>query len=476
MQHLPQRHVHAFGDDALGEHDAVGLAEELRARRVSPLELVDAAITRIEAVEPLLNPLACADFDRARERARSMTGEQRGFFAGVPGIIKDNSAVAGLPTQQGSASYVARPEVEDGDYARMFQTQGLVNVGKSQLSEFGFSASAEFQDGTPPVRNPWHTGHTSGASSAGSAALVASGALPIAHANDGGGSIRIPAACCGLVGLKPTRGRVPQDRMLREMPLKIVADGVVTRSVRDTAAFLRESEKIYRRLSLPPVGDIRGPGHKRLRIGVVVDSVDRASDPETAEVVRGVAKTLESLGHHVEEVDAPVPELFIGDFLAYWSLLAGWISATGTRTLDPSFDRRRTDNLTRGLARHSVRNAWRLPLALARLGASKHVSARFFRNHDVVLTPTLGRVTPELGWLDPGQPFETVMERLLDWVTFTPLQNATGDPAISLPLGRNTAGLPIGVQLASSQGHEARLLEVAYELEEAIPFARIQDA
>jgi amidase len=476
MEHTPRQRVHAFGDDALGEHDGVGLAEEIRARRVSPVEVVEAAIARIELVDPTLNALACQDFDRAREQASAIdAGVDSAFFAGVPGVVKDNSAVAGLPTQQGTRSFRAPVEVEDGDYARMFKQQGLVNIGKSQLSEFGFSASAEFSDGTPPVRNPWHTSYTSGASSAGSAALVASGALPIAHANDGGGSIRIPAAACGLVGLKPTRGRVPQDRMLREMPVRIVADGVVTRSVRDTAAFLRESEKVYRRLDLPPIGDIRGPGRKRLRIGVVVDSVDRESDFETARAVRGAAKLLESLGHHVEEIDAPVPEFFVADFLTYWSLLAGHICLTGRRTLDPSFDRHRVDNLTLGLAGNALRRSYRLPLAIARLAASKRVSARFFRQYDAVLTPTLGRVTPEIGWLDPGQPFETVMGRLLEWVTFTPLQNATGDPAISLPLGRSSQGLPIGVQLAASQGHEARLLRVAYELEEASPFARIQD-
>jgi amidase len=479
MEHPPQQRVHAFGDDALGEHDAVGLAEQIRARGISPLEAVEAAIARIERVDPQLNALACRDFDRARDAARRQGASEpaaSAFFAGVPGVVKDNSAVAGLPTQQGSRAYRATPEVEDGDYARMFSDLGLVNLGKSQLSEFGFNASAEFGGALPPVRNPWHTGHTSGASSAGSAALVASGALPIAHANDGGGSIRIPAASCGLVGMKPTRGRVPQDRMLREMPVRIVADGVVTRSVRDTAAFLRESEKVYRRLSLRPVGDIRGPGHKRLRIGLVVDSVEHETDPETADAVRGAAKLLESLGHHVEQVDAPVPASFVDDFLVYWSLLAGHICLTGRRTVDPSFDRRKVDNLTAGLARNLRRRSLRLPLAIARLAASKHVSARFFDQYDAVLTPTLGRVTPELGWLDPAQPFETVLERLLEWVAFTPLQNATGDPAISLPLGTTSSGLPIGVQLAAAQGHEARLLEVAFELEQASPFARIQDA
>jgi amidase len=467
--------VHAFTDDALGEHDAVGLAAEIRAGRVSALEAVDSAIARVEVLQPELNGMACADFDRARDRARSAAADGDGFFAGVPTFVKDNSDVQGLPTQQGCSAYVAKPARVDGDFAAMFLDQGLVNLGKSQLSEFGFSASAEFAD-ADPVRNPWHTGYSSGASSAGAGVFVAAGAVPIAHANDGGGSIRIPAGCNGLVGLKPTRGRVPQDKALREMPVRIVADGVVTRSVRDTAAFLRESEKRHRNLELPPVGDVTGPGRKRLKVAMLIDSVgDLHTDHEVAQAVIDTGKLLESLGHHVEQVDAPVPESFIDDFLSYWSLLASWIVGTGKRTIDPTFDRRLTDNLTRGLARNGLRKSYRLPMTLARLGASKYVSARFFRDYDVAITPTLALPTPELGWLDPSQPYEVLIDRLIHLASFTPLQNATGDPAISLPLGCGSNGMPIGVQVAASQGHEARLLEVAYELEAARPFARIQD-
>jgi amidase len=467
--------VHAFGDDALADHDAVGLTEEIRAGRVSPLEVVEAAIARVERLQPELNGMACADFDRARDRARAVDPGER-FFSGVPTFVKDNSDVQGLPTQHGTSAFVAKPARADGDFAAMYLGQGLINLGKTRLSEFGFSASAEFHD-ADPVRNPWHTGHSSGASSAGAAVFVAAGAVPMAHANDGGGSIRIPAGCNGLVGLKPTRGRVPQDKTFREMPVRIVADGVVTRSVRDTAAFLRESEKHYRNLDLPPIGDIRGPGRKRLKVAMVVNSVDGLrTDPDVAEAVRDTGKLLESLGHHVEEIDAPVPDSFVDDFLDYWSLLSTYLLATGKRTFDPGFDRRRTDNLSRGLARHGLRRTYRLPLSVARLRLSKYVSARFFRGYDVGLTPVLAQPTPELGWLDPNQPYEVVIDRLVHLATFTPLQNATGDPGISLPLGVGTNGMPIGVQVTSSQGHEARLLEVAYELEAARPFPRIQDA
>ncbi len=467
----PQR-VHAFIDDALGDHDAVGLAEEIRSGRVSRREVVEASIERTRKLDVELDGLAADRFSQALAEARV---SHDGFFAGQPSFVKDNSDVGGLPTQHGTRAFVAKPAAADGDFARMFQPIGTTTLGKTRLSEYGFSASAEFVD-DPPVRNPWHTGHTSGASSAGSAAFVASGAVTMAHANDGGGSIRIPAACCGLVGLKPTRGRTPSDKLNREMPVRIVHDGVVTRSVRDTAAFIRESERVYRNVALPPVGDVTGPGKKRLRVALVTDSVNgRKTDDETTRAVLETAGLLEELGHHVEQVEQPVPDWFEGDFLVYWAMLALALSVQGKHTFGRDYDRSLNDNLTKGLARYSARNSWRLPLAITRLSRSHRLTRKVFTTHDVVLTPTLSRITPELGWLNPAQPYETVIDRLLEWVGFTPLQNATGDPAISLPMGQTSTGLPIGVHLAAARGYDRRLIEVAYELEQIKPFARIQD-
>ena len=464
--------VHAFGDDALGDHDAVGLAGEIRSGRVSRREAVEAAVERTRLLDEVLDGLAA---DRFAGAAAEADAPHDGFFAGLPTFVKDNSDVAGLPTQQGTRAYVARPAATDGDFARMLGLIGTTVLGKTRLSEYGFSPSAEYEDDVP-VRNPWHTGHTSGASSAGSAAFVAAGAVPMAHANDGGGSIRIPAACNGLVGLKATRGRIPSDRLNREMPVRIVHDGVVTRSVRDTAAFVRESERVYRNLELPPVGDVTHAGKPRVRIALVTNSIgNRTTDDETAQTVEKTAALLEELGHHIELVEAPVPDTFEDDFLLYWSALALALSAGGKISFNRTYDRRLNDNLTKGLARHAAKNAWRLPLAVARLRLSHRISEVFFADHDVVLTPTLSLTTPELGWLDPSQSYETVIGRILEWVSFTPLQNATGDPAISVPMGMSTKGLPIGVQLSAAQGYDRRLIELAYELEEAQPFARIQD-
>ncbi|WP_283095372.1 amidase family protein [Nocardioides alcanivorans] len=239
--------IHAFTDDALGDHDTVALVDLLERGEVSSPELVDAAIARIDAVDPQLGAVAHRDWERARSEARA---PRSGFFSGIPTLVKDNSDVAGMPTRQGCDAFVAGPAHADGDFAAMYRATGMLVLGKSQLSEFGFSAVAEHPR-IGPVRNPWDLDRTAGASSSGAAALVASGALPIAHANDGGGSIRIPASVNGLVGFKPTRDRIAQDKMNRDMPVRIVADGVVTRSVRDTAAFLREAEKVHRNLKLP---------------------------------------------------------------------------------------------------------------------------------------------------------------------------------------------------------------------------------
>jgi amidase len=182
------------------------------------------------------------------------------------------------------------------------------------------------------------------------------------------------------------------------------------------------------------------------------------------------------MGHHVEEIAAPVPDFFVEDFKTYYGLLFLFLNATGKHTFNKTFDWRATEPLTRGFAGYVVRHLYRVPLSTARLRAATIASRRFFRDYDVALTPTLSRVTPRIGHLDPTQPYDVVMGRLIDWVGFTPLQNATGDPAVSLPFATSSQGTPIGIQLATGIGGEARLLELAYAVEEARPFARIQDA
>jgi amidase len=465
-------HIHAFGDDALGDLDAVGLVEKLRAGEVSPRELIEAAIVRTEKVNPTLNGLAYEAFDRARVRASS-SRPYGGYFDGVPSFIKDNVAVAGMPTMQGADAWDPRPAPADGEWARLFLSTGLVPLGKTQMSEFGFSGSAEHPR-IGPVRNPWDPEYTAAASSSGSAAFVAAGVVPMAHANDGGGSIRIPAACNGLVGLKPTRGRLPLDKETAKMPLHLVANGVVSRSVRDTAAFFREAERVYRNPKLREVGDVTGPGTQRLRIAVCTKSILREASPEMRELTLKSAALLEELGHKVTEIDNPVPARFKDDFLAYWSFLAFAVVRGGRRMFGPSFDRTRLDNLTLGLDRRAARNLHRIPLAIRRLSASRRITQRLSGTYDALLMPTLAEVTPRIGHLDPTADYDQIIDRLIEWAAFSPFQNATGDPAISLPLGESALGLPVGMMLSTAWGQEARLLELAYELEEARPWARIQ--
>lgn len=463
----------AFGDDALGEHDAVGLVEELRAGRVSAADLIEAAIARVEAVNPTLNGLAFEAFDRAHARGAAPSS-YGGFFDGVPTFVKDNAAVEGMPTMRGTDAWEPRPEPANGDFARAYLATGLVPLGKTRLSEFGFSASCEHPR-LGPVRNPWNPAYTAGASSSGSGAFVAAGVVPIAHANDGGGSIRIPAACNGLVGLKPTRGRLPQDKDMRMMPLRIVSDGVLTRSVRDTAALLREMERVYRNPKLPPIGDVSRPGKQRLRIAVCTQSVVHDAGAEMTELTHKTAALLEELGHQITVIGNPVQARFKDDFLLYWAFLAYALVRGGKRSFGPSFDRDKLDNLTLGLEHHASRNLYRVPAAIARLARSRRITEHLSNSYDAVLMPTLAEPTLEIGRLDPTADYEQIIDRLLGWVAFTPLQNATGDPAISLPLAQTASGLPAGMMLSTTRGREALLLELAYELEEARPWPRIQD-
>jgi amidase len=461
--------VHAFGDDALGDHDAVGVATLLRIGAVSVEEVTQAAIARAERVEPVLGAIAFPAFDKP------ITGAADGLFAGVPTFIKDNTNVRGLPTSAGSLTFPPRPAAAHGVTTRLFLDAGVTVLGKSRMPEFGFNASTEFAEGDP-ARNPWNTEYSAGASSGGAAVLVASGVVPIAHANDGGGSIRIPAAACGLVGLKPSRGRVIQNERARRMPIDILADGVVSRSVRDTATFLAAAERHWRNPALPPLGLVDGPAKRRLRIGMLVDSPTGVpTDAQTRAAVTDTARTLEKLGHHVDPIEIPIDDTFVQDFVDYWGMLAFFVGTTGKFILDREFDATKLDGLSRGLLEHYRRNLLRTPAILRRLSRARHDYARLFNWHDLVLTPVLAHVTPPLGHLRPTVPFDELLDRLVKYVAFTPLNNVSGGPGIALPTGAAANGLPIGVHFSAAHGKERTLLEIAYELEQATPWRKIQN-
>lgn len=467
---MTEKRVHAFADDLLAQHDAVALADMLRRGEVTARELAEAAIARVEKVNGTLNAVELPDYERALDGAGQ---KSEGVFAGVPSFIKDNTDLKGLPTRHGSRAVPATPAPEDGAFARQYLSLGFTILGKTSLPEFGFNGTTEYQD-REPTRNPWHTEHSSGGSSGGSAALVAAGAVPIAHANDGGGSIRIPAACCGLVGLKPTRGRFVDSEMSRALPVKVVSEGVVTRSVRDTAHFLAGAEHYRRARKLPPVGLVEGPSGRRLRIGLIVDSITgQPTCPETRAALMDSVRLLEAQGHRVEEIGHPAKQAFIDDFADYWGFLAFMVTRFGRHSLGRDFDASQLDDLTRGLEKRFRRRGWRFPLTLARLQDTRRQHARAMRDVDLVLSPVLAHVTPELGHISPAVPFEELFERMMNYVSFTPINNANGSPAISLPLGESSRGLPIGLQFSAAHGDERTLLELAYELEAVQPWRRI---
>ncbi|MFF2660089.1 amidase [Kitasatospora sp. NPDC058032] len=474
---MADERVHAYGDDALGEHDAVALAALVRSGEVSPAELATAAAARAERVDAALAPVAFAAYGRPYGVDGGHGGPSAGAdtpLYGVPSYLKDNTDLRGMPTGQGSSAFRAKPARRTAGFAEQFLGTGLSVLGKTRLPEFGLNASTEFA-AARPVRNPWRTSHSPGASSGGAAALVAAGVVPIAHANDGGGSIRIPAACCGLVGLKPTRGRTVPNAQGRRLPVDLVTDGVLTRSVRDTAAFFAAAERHHRNLALPPLGLVEGPGTRRLRIGLVVDSPTATTDAPTRAVVEETAARLAALGHRVTEVRLPFGEEFSRDFVLYWGYIAFLIAATGRLVVDPGFRASRLDGLTTGLRRLFHREFARVPGVVRRLRAAERTYAELFRTQDAILSPVLAHVAPPIGHLSPNVAFDELIERLTRYVAFTPVNNVTGGPAIALPAGASPDGLPIGVHLSAAHGEERLLLELAFALEADRPWRRIQD-
>jgi len=462
--------IHAFTDDVLGDRDGVALGRLVASGAAHPDELVAASEQRAAAVDDRLGAVAHqAALPRRAANPHSA-------LDAVPTYAKDNMAVAGMPTAFGTAAFVAEPARRDGPYARQFLATGMTVLGKSRMPEFGLNASTEFVD-APPTRNPWDPSCSVGGSSGGSAALVAAGVVPLAHANDGGGSIRIPAAAAGLVGLKPTRGRHRDSPQARKLPIKLISEGVVSRSVRDTAAFVHAMERAWRNPTLPPVGRVLGGSSRRLRIGVLDATVGPAElDAATRRSLEDTARQLEANGHRLEPVVTPVDERFAVDFLHYWGLLALLLSATGKQLIDRGFDPTRMDPLSVGLRRHARRRLLEMPGVLARLRGAGRRSAVLFEHHDVVLSPVMAQRSPALGELNPEVGYDTLIARLVRQVAFTPLHNVAGFPAIAVPGPLDEEGLPTSTMLAATWGDERTLLELAFELEEARPFPRIQDA
>lgn len=453
--------------DVLGDLDATGVAQRVAKKEITAQEALEAAIARAERVNGELNFMAAKAYDYGREHAAAA---RPGPFTGVPTLIKDLLPVAGLPSKFGCRALAQMIAPEQSPYVDALIASGLVPFGKSTTPEFGLTATTEPLLGGP-TRNPWDTNKSSGGSSGGAAVAVASRVVPIAHASDGGGSIRIPSSCNGLFGLKVSRDRTLATNGL-EVGISLSVNGAVSRSVRDTAAWLDVTEK-KTGSSLAPVGIVSGASQKRLRIGLCIPDA-RGRDPESdvLEAIQDAATLCRDLGHSVRDVKLPVEGAAFADaFTLAWAAIA----STVVKQIKPLLGDMPLDNvfepLTLGLA-DSFDNAApdAFENALKLLGEVEARYAAMFNDIDVLLTPVLASTPPTIGEIGPNAGMEG-FAKVERYVGYTPLQNVAGAPAISVPLAWSPkSGMPIGAHFSAAKGQERTLLELAYELELARPW------
>ena len=459
--------------------DATAQADLVRRGEASPKELVEAAIARIEELDPRLDAVLRPRFEQARAEAAGDLPD--GPFRGVPLLLKDLGAtVAGEPCAFGIGPLAEAAMPVTSWLAEHFRAAGFVVVGRTNVPEFGTTVTTEPKS-FPPARNPWNPEHSTGGSSGGSAAAVASGMVPVAHANDGGGSIRIPASECGLVGLKPTRGRVSQGPLIGEGWAGGTIDGSVARSVRDSAAVLdaisapMPGEPYYAPPLPRPLREEVGRAPGRLRIGFVdrPGSEGYLDDPECRTAVANTVRLLESLGHTVEQ---SAPEaMFEQEFARMFNA----VIAADTELSFQAFEAL----LGRPIGHEEIeprnaayREAGRAMAVTDYLGARSWIGmwarrmAGWWGEHDVLVTPTVGAPPPRLGWFTEGGPAEEG-KRIASFIPYTAQFNMTGQPAVSLPLHWSADGLPVGVQLVAGYGREDLLVRLAAQLEEAAPWA-----
>jgi amidase len=459
---------------------AVELAGMVRDGEVSSRELVEAAFEAIERRNGELNAFVTLCRDRALEEADAVKAGDERPLAGVPIAVKDLVALtAGVRTAMGCNAMGDWIPEEDTALVRRLRSAGAIVVGKTNTPELGILPVTE-PDRFGPARNPWDPSRTTGGSSGGSAGAVASGMVPIAHANDGGGSIRIPASCCGLVGLKATRGRVSLAP-LGEFVGGIAIEGVVSHTVLDTAAALdilagyEPGDPYWAPDPSAPFADAveRDPG--KLRVAFSADSPNGVPvNDDCVGATTETAELLESLGHTVFEAPALSDEGYIDNFLKIWITgVAGNVRELGNLRGRP-IEASELEPLTAQMVEmaESITGADYLVALEYLRGLSRRVIS-MWSEIDVLLTPTLAQPPIEIGALRPneGEPPIEMLNKAAEWVPFTPVWNVTGQPAISLPLHQSEAGLPIGVQLVGAPAAEELLLALSAQLEEARPWA-----
>ena len=459
--------------------DATAQAELVRTGEVSPAELVEEAITRIDKLNPQLNAVITPLFDKARQSAAGSLPD--GPFRGVPMVLKDLAChSAGDPMYEGMKFLKDAGWIEQHDtyLARRFRAAGFVFVAKTNTPEMGILPTTE-PLAFGPTRNPWDTSRSTGGSSGGSAAAVASGMVAVGHANDGGGSIRIPASECGLVGLKPSRGRTSLGPDYGDVFGGLVAEHVVTRSVRDTAAVLdavhglEPGDPFTAPTPVRPYAEEVGAPVETLRIGLLTTSATSPVDPACAAAAEATARLLESLGHQVEpSYPAALDDAdFTQHFITFWSAGNAWSLDYWGRKVGRPATEDDVEPLTWALCEmgRSYSAAEWLTAREWLQAASRRVAA-WWEDFDILLTPTIAEPPPRLGEFGstPDNPLAGLF-RAAGLVPFTPPYNVTGQPAISLPLQWHE-GLPIGVQLVAAYGREDLLLRLSAQLEQAAPW------
>lgn len=450
--------------------DGIAQAELVRKREVSALELVDTAIRRVEVLNPKLNAVVATFFEQARKKASEIVPGLP--FAGVPSLVKGLDDYAGTVNTFGSRLYADNVSKTTEPLLAAYDRQGIIFIGKSNAPEYGLLPTTE-----PllygPCRNPWNLGRSVGGSSGGAAAAVASGMVPFAHANDIGGSIRIPASCCGVFGLKPSYGRM--ELGYQGPSAVMVADHVETRSVRDSALLFALTEASGKDAMFTPIGYVKGASKRRLKIAfTVLNNEGKEPEPDVKAAVEWTARLCTDLGHQVVPVAYPLDQHQVAAikdaFLALIASDAAELVKTARR---------------KGLPPASVLEPWTLGLAdkfsaLAPGATEKALATRkemiaqadrFFAKYDAWLTPVVSSAPPKIGFLAPDQPFETLLQRVLRYTSYTSLHNFVGTPAMSVPLTWNDGGLPIGSQFSTGRGGERTLFHLAYELEAARPWA-----
>lgn len=470
------KRINAFTNDALGTMDATDLAAAISKGNVSVTEVLEAAIQRAEKVNPELNAIVIKMYDDARKNSSEL---RKGAFYGVPSFIKDSDPIAGYPTQLGTGSFKAKNASKHGKFVNQFLSTGLNCLGKTTLPEFGLICSTE-NERWGITRNPWDTDYTTGGSSSGSAAMVASGVVPIASANDGGGSIRIPAAICGLVGLKPSRFRLYPVDGAELMPVQIIHQGVLTRTVRDTALFFSEAEKYHKSKRVPGMGFVNNPVKQRLRIAFLANPLEGKpgyQDTDTRNTQLQTAKLLESLGHSVEEVSLPIDrEEMIEHFLHYYGFMSYMLTHWSGFTLKSKVDHSVLEPFTTGLYNIFKKQPGRFFTSIRSIRRIGVQAELLYEKYDVVMSPVLSHKTPKIGYLSPEHSEGEIIKRVVDFATYTGLNNVTGSPAISLPMGIDSDDMPLGVHFTAKYGSDKLLLELAYELEAAKPWRMMYQA